>query len=53
MANKLQTRKLNRLSEFDYSSNGVYYITIYSKDKAHIFGEVVKFNQITEIENNS
>ncbi|MCL2847589.1 MAG: transposase [Firmicutes bacterium] len=43
-----QTRKLNRLSEFDYSSNGAYYITICSKDKAHIFGEVVCNNQIVE-----
>ncbi|MCL2848000.1 MAG: transposase [Firmicutes bacterium] len=50
---KLQTRKINRLVSYDYSQNGVYYITICSKDKAHIFGEVKEVNQIKEIKNYS
>ena len=33
------TRKVNRLN-YDYSRNGAYFITICSKDKAHIFGTV-------------
>jgi len=39
-------RKMIRLKDFDYSANGLYYITICSKDRAEIFckiegGEVI------------
>ena len=33
-------RKKNRLPEFDYSRAGYYFVTICSKNKAHIFGKV-------------
>ena len=39
--NPLQTRKIYRLQDFDYSQNGVYHITICSYNKSHIFSEVV------------
>jgi len=42
MENKiLPSRKSNRLADYDYSQNGVYFITICSKDKQHLFGKVV------------
>lgn len=34
-------RKKLRLKDYDYSQNGVYFITICSKDKAKLFGKVV------------
>jgi len=34
-------RKSNRLSTYDYSAPGVYFITICTQDKAKILGEVV------------
>ncbi len=34
-------RKPNRLKNYDYSSNGMYFITICTKDKEHIFGKIV------------
>lgn len=34
-------RKQVRLKHFDYSSNGAYFVTICSKNKAHLFGRVV------------
>ncbi|MCL2375325.1 MAG: transposase [Firmicutes bacterium] len=34
-------RKINRLSEYDYSQNGSYFITICAYEKAHIFGDIV------------
>ena len=34
-------RKNLRLKGYDYSQNGVYFITICSKDKAKLFGKVV------------
>jgi len=35
------TRKPNRLKNYDYSQNGAYFITICSKDRHHLFGEIV------------
>lgn len=35
--NKLPKRKNIRLKEWDYSANDMYYITICTKDKKHIF----------------
>ena len=34
-------RKPNRLKYYNYSENGVYFITICAKDKKKVFGEVV------------
>lgn len=33
-------RKINRLRNFDYSSNGAYFITICSKNRRNIFSEI-------------
>lgn len=37
MKNNLPIRKRNRLKNFDYSSNGMYFITICTKDKTNLF----------------
>jgi REP element-mobilizing transposase RayT len=37
----MQTRKNIRLKEYDYSSKGMYFITICTKDKKDIFGKIV------------
>ena len=34
-------RKQNRLKDYDYSSNGYYFVTICTHNKAHIFGSVI------------
>lgn len=34
---ELPVRKSNRLKDFDYSSNGLYFVTICTKDKADLF----------------
>lgn len=41
MDNELQKRKPNRLKNFDYSTNGAYFITICTKDKKCILGKIV------------
>ncbi|MBR2444986.1 MAG: transposase [Clostridia bacterium] len=40
MEDKLPKRKNPRLSGFDYSSNGAYFITICTKDRKNLFGPV-------------
>jgi putative transposase len=37
----LPNRRSIRLPEFDYTQNGVYFITICSHNRTHIFGEIV------------
>ena len=37
----MESRKQIRLKEYDYSSNGAYFVTICSKNRAHIFSSVV------------
>ena len=37
----MQTRKNIRLKEYDYSSKGMYFITICTKDKKDVFGEII------------
>ena len=37
----LPNRKPNRLREFDYASNGVYFITICTKDRRHMLSRIV------------
>ena len=39
--NKMEKRKPNRLKNFDYSSNGAYFITICAQDKRCVFGKIV------------
>ena len=39
--NNLPNRKTRRLSSFDYSSAGTYFITMCSKNRSNMFGEVV------------
>ena len=38
---QLQNRKANRLQNYDYSTAGAYFITIYTKNKAKILCEIV------------
>ncbi len=38
--NTKQTRKKNRLSGYDYSQNGAYFITICAHNHKHLFGEI-------------
>lgn len=37
----LPQRKPARLSEYDYSQNGAYFVTVCTKGKSHLFGSVV------------
>ena len=41
MNNELPKRKPNRLKEFDYSTNGAYFITICVKDRKCVLGKIV------------
>ena len=41
MENKLPKRKPNRLTEFDYSSRGAYFITICTKNRHRILSNIV------------
>ena len=36
----IRNRKLNRLTGFDYSNKGYYFVTICVKDKTEWFGEI-------------
>ena len=38
---ELQTRKPNRLKNYDYSQNGAYFITICTKDRKEILSQVI------------
>lgn len=42
----MQTRKNIRLKEYDYSSEGMYFITICTNGKRNIFGEIVDCNMV-------
>ena len=37
----LQERKLNRLSGYDYSTNGAYFVTICTQDRKKILSNIV------------
>ena len=37
-----QTRKYIRLANYDYSSNGLYFITVCAKDRIHYFSEITE-----------
>lgn len=36
----MKHRKLNRLENYDYSQNGMYFITICTKNREYFFGEI-------------
>lgn len=38
----INDRKQNRLPFYDYSQNGAYFVTICTKDRSYILGEVVR-----------
>jgi REP element-mobilizing transposase RayT len=38
---KFRSRKPNRLQGYDYSQNGAYFITIGTKNREHLFGEII------------
>jgi REP element-mobilizing transposase RayT len=42
----MQHRKPNRLKNYDYSQNGMYFITICTKDKKCFFGEIINDKMI-------
>ncbi|MFA5961217.1 MAG: hypothetical protein WC848_00870 [Parcubacteria group bacterium] len=44
MLNK--NRKSNRLQNYDYSQNGLYFITICTKDRQELFGEIENGNMV-------
>jgi putative transposase len=37
----MKRRKLNRLDGYNYSQQGMYFITVCTKNREHIFGEIV------------
>jgi REP element-mobilizing transposase RayT len=39
--NELRKRKPNRLKEYDYSQNGMYFVTICTKNREELFGHIV------------
>ena len=38
---ELQTRKPNRLKDYDYSQNGAYFITICVQDRKPILSQII------------
>ena len=36
----MRNRKLNRLPQYDYSSEGYYFVTVCTKDREERFGEI-------------
>lgn len=36
-----KSRKTNRLRNYDYSQNGMYFVTICAKDREELFGEII------------
>ena len=53
MENKFFTRKNPRLTNYNYTDGGYYFITICTKDKIHYFGEILnekmQFSEIGKI----
>ncbi|MBU1122063.1 MAG: glucose-6-phosphate dehydrogenase [Candidatus Omnitrophica bacterium] len=43
---QFKSRKQNRLNNYDYSSNGYYFVTICIYNREYIFGEVVNDEMI-------
>ena len=51
--NELPKRKPTRLKDFDYSTPGAYFVTICTRDRKHIFSEIVIPNAATTEVTNS
>ena len=49
---ELPRRKSTRLKDFDYSSEGAYFITMCVQDRVHLLSEIVKTNIISIAETN-
>jgi len=47
------TRKYIRLANYDYSSNGLYFITICAKNRIHYFSEITEEYKIDRYWKNS
>lgn len=45
MKNKLPARKNIRLKDYDYAEEGMYFITICTKNRIKLFGEIIETNQ--------
>ena len=48
MNNQLPKRKSIRLSQYDYSQNGAYFITICTKDRRHLLSKIHTVGAIRE-----
>ena len=49
MKDYLPVRKENRLKEYDYSNNGIYFITMCIKNRLELFGKIIEDNiKLTE-----
>ena len=42
MENELPKRKELRIKEYDYSSKGIYFVTVCIKDRKQILSEIIK-----------
>ena len=42
MSDNLPKRKKNRLSGYDYSGEGLYFVTICTQERGNLFGDVVE-----------
>jgi putative transposase len=42
----MKNRKINRLKNFDYSQNGIYFVTICTKNREELFGKIVNSEMI-------
>ena len=45
MKENLPKRKNIRLKNYDYSKEGMYFITICTKNRIKLFGEIIETNQ--------
>ena len=45
---ELPVRKINRLPNYNYSQNGAYFLTICTKDRLNLFGEIIVVGAIHE-----
>ena len=48
MDKQLPKRKPNRLANYDYSQNGVYFVTVCTKDKKCVLGKIISPSDVGE-----
>jgi len=48
---ELANRKPNRLSGYDYSQNGSYFITVCAKDRAELFSHIITHPPVGAVAN--